>query len=120
MTENKVLCIDDSQDNCELFSFILSEAGYQVEVAHSLSEAKQFLKNNQFSLCAVDISLPDGTGFELIEQIRLINPSTKIIVCSGDSRHCTQQQIEKANVQAFFRKPLDFEILLDRIAKLLN
>lgn len=57
MNKNRLLCIDDSQDNCELFSFVLSEAGYQVESVYSQSEALPLLKNKQFSLYAVDMSL---------------------------------------------------------------
>jgi DNA-binding NarL/FixJ family response regulator len=78
------------------------------------------IKNNQFSLCVVDVWLPDGTGFELIEQIRLIDQSIKIIVCSGDSRDSTQQQIKEAGVEAFFRKPLDFEVVVNTIAELIK
>ena len=57
MNKNRLLCIDESQDNCELFSFVLSEAGYQVESVYCQSEALPLLKNKQFSLCAVDMSL---------------------------------------------------------------
>ncbi|MBE9053184.1 response regulator [Nostocales cyanobacterium LEGE 11386] len=120
LTKKRILCVDDSEDNCDLFSFILTEAEYEVESAYSFTEALQIIKTRQFNLCLFDINLPDGTGFELLEKVHAINPSISIIVCSGNGDDFTHQQAMQAGAQAFLTKPIDFDLLVKTINQLLK
>lgn len=116
----RVLCVDDKGDDCELFSFILSQAGYEVELAQSIRAALQLLECNQFNLCLLDLSLPDGSGFEVLEKIQSINSTMPIIVCSGDARNTTRIEVMQAGAQAFFTKPIDFDSLIKTIAQIFS
>jgi CheY-like chemotaxis protein len=115
----RILCVDDSQDNCELFSFILSEAGYEMESAQSISEGIKVAQSGNFKLFLVDLSLLDGSGFELVEQIRAFDPLTPIVVCSGDGRDSTRDEAMRVGVQAFLTKPIAPDLLTQTIAKIL-
>lgn len=118
--KKQILCVDNSKDDCELFNFILTQAGYEVEIAQSLTEALQLLENNQFDLYLFDISLSDGTGFELLKQVRAIDLSIPIIICSADARESTRQQVIQAGAQAFLTKPINFDLLIETIAQFIN
>ena len=118
--KKRILCVDDSEDDCVLFSLILTEEGYEVESAQSFTDAAQLIETSVFDLCSFDISLQDGTGFELLEKVRAIAPSMPIIICSGDARGSTQEQVMAAGAQAFFTKPIDYDLLVKTIAQIIS
>jgi CheY-like chemotaxis protein len=105
----RILCLDDSKDSCDLLSFVLSEAGFEVEVAYSLAEGLKMARESQFSLYMIDLSFADGDGFDLIDTLREIDSSTPIVVCSGDVRESTQERAKQAGAQAFFTKPIELD-----------
>lgn len=47
----RILCIDNSKDDCELFGFVLAQAGYKVKSAQVAEAALQLIKAAQFD-CA--------------------------------------------------------------------
>jgi len=116
----RILCVDDSADDCELFSFILTQEGHEVASAKSLRDALQLIENRSFDLGLFDIYLRDGTGFELLEKIRVIAPSIPLVFFSADARDSTRQKVMEAGAQAFFIKPFDLDLLITTIAQLMK
>jgi DNA-binding NtrC family response regulator len=116
----RILCIDDSQDTCELFLFILSNEGYQVNTANTIAEGWQMAQTGIFGLYLIDLSLADGSGLDLIQQVRSLDASTPIIVCSGDA-HFSQPEADQTElVQAFLLKPVDPAKLVQIVAQVLS
>jgi CheY-like chemotaxis protein len=120
LSTKQVLCVDDTRDDCELFKLFLGDAGYDVKPAQSFTEAVQLMANHQFDLCLFDISIPGTTGFELLTRIRSINPSMPVILCTADASDATREEAMQAGIQAFFTKPIDFDLLIETIAQLLH
>ncbi|MCU0541715.1 MAG: response regulator [Oscillatoriaceae cyanobacterium Prado104] len=118
-TKKRILCVDDSADNNELLSFILDDAGYEVETAQSVTEGLQLARCGDFKLYVVDLCLSDGNGFELIEKIREFDRSTPIGVCSAQVRESVQEEAMRVGAQAFFTKPIDIDVFAKTIAELL-
>jgi CheY-like chemotaxis protein len=118
--KKRILCLDDSKDNCDLLSFVLSEAGYEIESAYTVAKGLEKAAGSAFELYMVDLSFSDGDGFELIDKLREIDSSTPIVVCSGDARESTQERARQAGVQAFLTKPIDLDAMAAAIAGLLS
>lgn len=116
----KILCVDDSKDNCDLLSFILFEAGYEVESAQSIVEGLQMAQTGEFKLYLVDLSFSDGNGFDLIQKLRMIDPTIPIIICSGDARETARTEATRVGIQTFLLKPIEPDSLADTIAEILN
>ncbi|MDX2232266.1 MAG: response regulator [Leptolyngbyaceae cyanobacterium bins.349] len=116
----KILCVDDSADNCELLTFILSNEGYQIETASSVAKGLQAARNGSFVLYLIDLTLADGSGIDLILNIREFDSSTPIAVCSGDGRESVKTAVEQAGVQAFLLKPIDPETLVEIVVSLMS
>ncbi|HEY9735003.1 MAG TPA: response regulator [Trichocoleus sp.] len=116
----RILCIDNSKDDCELFGFVLAQAGYKVKSAQVAEAALQLIKAAQFDLCLASVSLFNGFGFSLIEKIRIASPRVPLIVCSADVRLVAWKQAIKAGAWAFFEKPIDFDRLLATVTRLLQ
>jgi DNA-binding response OmpR family regulator len=65
---NKVLCVEDDADTCELIAAILYD--YDVFSAQSVQAALDLLEKETFNYVILDMLLPDGSGLELCKQIR--------------------------------------------------
>ena len=64
-----ILLVEDDKGHAKLISraFISSEAGYRVDIAGNLEEARSYLSAAQPDLVITDINLPDGKGTELLD-----------------------------------------------------
>lgn len=80
-----ILIIDDNIDTCELLKAFLSRKSYNVSTAVSGSEGLKKIKEDRFDLVLCDFRLPDYDGLEMIEQIKSLSPTTKIVIITGYS-----------------------------------
>ncbi|GAB4368650.1 MAG: response regulator [Elainellaceae cyanobacterium] len=115
-----ILCVDDSSDSCDLLRFVLNQDGYEVQTAQTIADGLHLAKSNQFDLYILDVTFPNGTGFDLCRQIRAFDPSTPVVFCSADVREATQHQAIEAGAQAFLMKPLDLSQFAETIARFLQ
>lgn len=119
MTKGRILCVDNSTDDCELLSFVLRDAGYIVDVGQTVAEGLDLAQRSPPDLYLFDVALRDGTGFDLLEKVRVFSPKTPVIICSADVRDSTQQSAIAAGVQVFLSKPVNIDMLTDKVAQLL-
>lgn len=77
------LIIDDEVDLCMLLSLQLRSLGIANEYVNSISEAKEKFKNNRFGIVFLDLSLKDGTGYDMLEYISRFPKNQKVIVISA-------------------------------------
>jgi DNA-binding response OmpR family regulator len=83
--KNRVLIVEDNQDNATLIKILLEQAGFGVDIAYSLAEARNKLDSHSYAAMTLDLTLPDGEGITLLREVRL-RPSTHslpIVVVSG-------------------------------------
>ena len=69
----KILLVEDDLSLIRGLSYALEKQGYEVDAARTIAEATQFSYCNHkgsYSLVILDVSLPDGTGFDLCKKIR--------------------------------------------------
>ncbi|MFQ4145082.1 response regulator [Chlorogloeopsis sp. ULAP02] len=118
--KKRILYVDDSQDNCELLSFILDDAGYEIETVQSVTDGLRVAQSGEFNLYLIDLYFWDGTGFELIDGIRAFDRSTPIVVCSGDLRELVREELMRVGVQVFLTKPIDPDQVARTIAEILG
>lgn len=77
---NNILLLEDDMSLIDGLQYSLKKNGYAVEVARTVSEAKRLLQNiDQYDLLILDVTLPDGTGFEICEMVRNRNEHIPII-----------------------------------------
>ncbi|GFE72045.1 response regulator [Chroococcus sp. FPU101] len=118
--KKRILCVNDSGDECEFFSFVLALAGFEVESARSEEDLLSVSQNSLFDLCLLNISLKESTGFEWLEKVQAIAPSIPLIICSDIASEALRQQAMLAGVCAFFTSPIDFDLLVTIITQLLE
>jgi signal transduction histidine kinase/ActR/RegA family two-component response regulator/putative methionine-R-sulfoxide reductase with GAF domain len=66
----KILLVEDNRDTLRFLNLVLSRHGHEVLTAASLAEARAQAATTDISLLISDIELPDGTGLELMGELR--------------------------------------------------
>ena len=66
----KILYVEDDLSLIEGVKFILLNNGYLVDNARTVREALEFYRQNQYDLLLLDITLPDGKGFDICREVR--------------------------------------------------
>ena len=82
-TTPRVLVVDDEPDTCANLSDILTEQGYQVDVAHDGLSALKLVKKNVYDVALLDLKMPGIDGLELYRRIRTISADTVAIVVTA-------------------------------------
>jgi CheY-like chemotaxis protein len=116
----RILHVDDDPDIRLLISASLRQFGYFVATAGSVGEALQLAKELHFNLCILDVRLPDGTGIELCQELRKLQPDAPIIYYSAYADEAEQKTALSVCGDAYLKKPVSAEYLEQTIARLLG
>ena len=66
----RILIIDDDERLCGMLQQYLGNAGYRVEVSHTITSGLLALKRETFDALVLDLMLPDGDGLDVCRQLR--------------------------------------------------
>ena len=110
-----ILIIDDEKNITELMKDILEDEGYSVEVAFSLLEAKNKIKETKFDIIFLDVWLPDGDGIDLLPFIQKNSPLSKVIMISGHANIPIAVKALKEGAFDFLEKPISTDNILEVI-----
>lgn len=106
-TDLSVLVVDDEVEICMLLAGILEKKGFKVVCRHNLTDARTSLGDDHFDLIFLDLNLPDGLGFHLIEEARKRFPKVKIIIISAYDSNIERKRAETEEVNFFLAKPFN-------------
>ena len=70
MDKDRVLLVEDDGSLIDGLEYALKKDGFEVEVARSVEEFGKLYTDGRFDVVLLDVSLPDGNGFEICERIR--------------------------------------------------
>src|SRR5262249_42175368 len=82
---NRILVIDDNPNVVDILHRCLREEGYGVLSALTSDEGLKLAILSRPELVLLDIALPGTNGIELLKRIRLINPTTRVIMVTGNT-----------------------------------
>jgi two-component system response regulator HydG len=123
----KILIVDDNNDICLLLERFLSKQGYKTASVQRGEEGLALLRKEPVELVICDFKLPDIDGLEMLRRIKVLHPSTAVIIITGYSDVRIAVQTVKHGAYDYVTKPLyPDEILytiksaLDRRSQSLN
>ena len=106
----KILLVDDHQDTCAALEKLLVRRGYLVAATHNVRSAMEAAVRNKFDLLISDIALPDGTGMDLMMQLRAISNVPGIAI-SGFGNNSDIKRSLQAGFSEHLIKPIKLEKL---------
>jgi PAS domain S-box-containing protein len=108
----RVLLVEDNQDSREILAELLGELHYDVKTASSMAAALELAAAECFDIAVSDLGLPDGTGWDLMKQLR-DRHAMKGIALSGYGTEADQQRSREAGFCDHVVKPVNAKRLLE-------
>ena len=115
----KILLVDDHHDTCSALEKLLARRGHLVAVTHDVRSAMEAAVHNKFDLLISDIALPDGTGMDLMMQLRAI-ANVPGIAISGFGNNGDIERSLQAGFSEHLIKPIKLDNLEAAIERALN
>lgn len=112
----KILLVDDHQDTCAALEKLLVRRGHLVAATHDVRSAMEAAARNQFDLLISDVALPDGSGMDLMTQLRAISKIPGIAI-SGFGNNGDIERSLQAGFSEHLIKPIklhDLEAAIER------
>jgi DNA-binding NtrC family response regulator len=115
----RILVVEDAADIRRLLVLLLTRAGYEVSGAGTKAEALKLYAKNNFDLLFSDISLPDGSGLDLMREMVAIRPIIAISYSGYDSGAGADGS-PAAGYAAHLLKPAGMGEILSTVARVLR
>jgi len=100
-----ILVMEDDLNVAKGLEMVLTEEGYEVNLAGTGALAMKAFREKKFDLLVADLRLPDINGMEIIKQVRKQKPETEVIVITGYGTTGTAVEAMKIGVHDFLPKP---------------
>jgi CheY-like chemotaxis protein len=106
----KILLVDDHQDTCAALEKLLVRRGHLVAATHNVRSAMEAAMRNKFDLLISDIALPDGSGMDLMMQLRAVSNVPGIAISGFGSNGDIERSLQ-AGFSEHLIKPIKLENL---------
>jgi DNA-binding response OmpR family regulator len=114
----KILIIEDERSLSESISSHLGKEGFTCEQAYNYDTASEKINLYSYECIIVDLNLPDGIGFDIVEQMKKISSTTGIIIISA--RNSVDDKIKGLEIGSddYLTKPFHLSELNARVKSL--
>ena len=104
--QHPVLVVDDETDILDLMEMTLMKMGLRVHTASGVTEAKNKLDSQRYSLVLTDMRMPDGSGLEVVQHInsRLLDTPVAVITAFGNADQA--QEALRCGAFDYIQKPI--------------
>jgi len=106
----KILITDDSKMARRMVKKTLSEVATpedQIFEGVNGVEAVELYKEHNPDLVFLDLTMPEKSGFEALDDIIEINSSAKVIIISADIQKTAMDRVKESGAIGFIKKPID-------------
>lgn len=118
---SKLLLLEDDLSLIDGLRYSLKKNGFDVDFVRTVQEALQSLKRiHQYDLLILDVTLPDGTGFEVCESVREQNQHIPIIFLTASDEEVNIIRGLDSGGDDYITKPFKLGELCSRIRALLR
>jgi putative nucleotidyltransferase with HDIG domain len=107
--QGNLLIVDDDPNVLAILQEMLEGGAYNLISAYSLAEAQSIIRRQNINIVLTDLMLGDGTGFDLLLEVKRFHPDSQIIIMTG--RPTVQDAIDaiKEGAYDYLMKPFSIE-----------
>ena len=110
----EILLVEDEESVNRGIEFTLTKEGYHVETAGTIHEAEEILKRMSPQMVICDVNLPDGSGLDLIREIRK-SSMVHIICLTALDTEIDQVMGYEAGADDYITKPFSLSVLVLKV-----
>ena len=115
----KILLLEDDFSLADGLTFALNKQGYEVDGKRTITEAKAAWNEGAYDLLILDVSLPDGSGFDFCRSVRQSSEVPIIFLTASDEETNVIMGLDIGG-DDYVTKPFKLGILLSRVSALLR
>lgn len=115
--KKKITVVDDDPTILESLQILLTDEGYEVNLASSGEDFEKSLSGVVPDLVLLDYLLPGKNGIELTRSLRKQSGTEAVPVIIISASHQVEKEVCEAGASAFLEKPFDINALLDLVKK---
>ena len=117
---SELLLIDDDQELCELLARWLGQEGFTVRACHDGQSARLALAAQAPAAVVLDVMLPDGSGLELLKQLRTEHAELPVLMLSARGEPLDRILGLELGADDYLAKPCDPRELTARLRAVLR
>lgn len=118
---NGILIVDDAAFMRMMIKDVLVKNGFMIAgEAENGAKAIDKYKELNPDLVIMDITMPEVDGIQAVKEIKKINPSAKIIMCSAMGQQAMVIEAIQAGARDFIVKPFQAERIIEAVKKVLS
>jgi two-component system, cell cycle response regulator DivK len=104
-----VLIVEDNEQNMELASFLLEEAGYVVRQANSADEARRALAVERPDIVLMDMNLAGADGLSIVDELRrdATNAELPVLALTAHAMRGDRERFLEGGCDGYLAKPID-------------
>lgn len=114
-----ILIVEDHPQTRHALTGLLAKRGHEVVAAGTMREARELAATFPFELVLSDLELPDGSGHDLMVELRRLRPACRGIALSGYGMDSDIQRSRDAGFDIHLTKPVDVDAL-DKALRLVS
>jgi DNA-binding NtrC family response regulator len=120
MADVCILVVEDRDSLRRMLDRALTGEGYTVATAASAEAAIEKLQESEFDLVLTDLKLPDGSGIDVLQVCRQIDPNMPVVVMTAYGTVHTAVEAMKQGAADFLEKPVEIDDLFRLVASLVG
>ncbi len=116
-----ILVVDDEKIQRESLAGFLRKKGYKTFLAESAEKAIEIISSEMVDIVFTDFKMGGKSGFELLQEIKQLNPEITVILMTAFGRIENAVQSMKSGAFDYLSKPIDLdevELIINRAAEL--
>lgn len=115
----RIFFVEDDLSLISGLSFAIEKQGYEIEIARTVTEAEEKWADGKYDLVILDVSLPDGSGFDLCRSIRRTSKIPIMFLTAADEEPDIIMGLDIGG-DDYITKPFKLAVFLSRINALLR
>ena len=115
----RILLLEDDKSLVTGLTLALGRAGYALDTARTLAEANRLWPGGRYDLLMLDVTLPDGTGFEFCKRVRQVSKVPIIFLTASDEETSININLLSCG-KDYITKPFKLGVLVSRVNALLR
>lgn len=118
----RLLIVDDDFALVEALEIEAKGSGFQVEVAHNLSQAREILDRELPDAILLDLSFPSSkeSGFELLQELSSLKPNIPVVVFTAKESFADRVKVARLGGKGFLQKPIAAGDAIEAIVQVLQ
>lgn len=115
----RIFFVEDDLSLINGLSFAIKKQGYELTIARTSAEAEQLWENGKYDLVLLDVTLPDGSGFDLCRKIRETSKVPIMFLTAADEETDIIMGLDIGG-DDYITKPFKLAVFLSRVNALLR